>query len=96
MANTVTRKQLDSIVERINRTMQAPMECYSKDEQGDYRANIGNYHLSGAYGGFSLHRMVNESGGVSDVFQCGHVTKRELASMMYAFLKGIDLERTGV
>ena len=95
MANfTVTRKTLDQVVDRINTVLQAPKQAYSETD-GNFKANIDNYHLSGAYGGVCLHRMHNESGGVSDVFQCGHVTKRDLYNRIHAFLRGIEIERTG-
>ena len=37
--------------------------------------------------------MVNESGGVKSVFNCGHVTKQDLYDRMQAFLAGIDYEQ---
>lgn len=83
----ITLKQLEATVNRINTLTSSPVEAYSKVDD-KYIANIGNYHLNGAYGGYSLHRMHNLSGGVSDVFQCGHVTKRELMNRMQAFIGG--------
>ena len=83
--NTITIKFLQAQVDRINRTVGAPMAPYA-----DGAANIGNYHLSGAYGGYALHRMENIGGGVSDVFRCGHLTKRELSVRISAFLCGIE------
>lgn len=86
----MTQQHLQAIVDRINRTTGAPMKPYEKVGER-YVAQIGNYHLSGAYGGQSLHRMVSEGGGISDVFGCGHVTKRDLADRMYAFIKGLEV-----
>jgi len=85
-------------VARINRATGSPLTPWATVLHTDNvtgnairaRANIGNYHLSGAYGGVSLHRMSNEGGGVSDVFRCGHVPKRELAEKMWAFLAGYE------
>jgi hypothetical protein len=79
--NRITEKQLQAIVERINRVTGSPMEPYTNG-----RANIGHYHLSFAYGGVELHRMVNMHGGVTCPFGGGHVPKRELAQRMWAFL----------
>jgi hypothetical protein len=84
---TITLKHLESTVNRINTMMNNPVEAYSKVND-KYIANIGNYHLNGAYGGYALHRMHNLSGGISDVFQCGHVSKRELMNRMQAFING--------
>ncbi len=57
------------------------------------KSTVGNYHLDHAYGGVSLFQMDNESGGVRDVLQCGHVSKPQLYSLMHAFLRGIDAHK---
>ena len=88
MTNRITEKQLQAIVDRIN-----TITINSAQPYIDGKAQIGNYHLSHAYGGVCLHRMHNEGGGVSDTFQCGHVTKRELADRLYAFIAGINSTR---
>ncbi len=86
----ITDKDLQAVVDRINRTTSSPLTSYTKGTDGHLKANGGNYHISGAYGGVCLHRMVNDGGGVTDVFQCGHIPKRELYTMMQSFLRGID------
>jgi hypothetical protein len=89
--NRVTEKQLQAIVDRLNRITGSPMEPYIGRE-----AQIGNYHLSHAYGGVCLHRMFNEGGGVSSPLSIGHVPKRELAALMYAYISGIETQREEV
>ena len=85
----ITESFLEAVCLRINRAIGMPHAPYEK--KGDrHVAQIGNYHISHAYGGVCLHRMHNAGGGVSDVFGCGHVTKRELADRMFAFLKGVE------
>ena len=85
----ITEKQLQAVVDRINRITNSPMVPYAK--VGDkYVAQIGNYHLSHAYGGVSLERMSNDGGGVTQPFGCGHVSKRDLYNRMQAFLSGLD------
>ena len=79
----ITEKQLRAIVERINRVTGSPMEPYTNG-----KANIGNYHLSFAYGGVELDRMVR--GGVTCPLGGGHVPKRELAERMWAYLAGLE------
>lgn len=86
----VTDKDLQAIVARINRMTGSPLEPYTKGADGHYSANIGNYHLSHAYGGVCLHRMVNQGGGVTDVLMCCHVPKRELQTAMFAFIRGME------
>jgi hypothetical protein len=90
MASRITDKDLAAVVARINRTTGSPSEPYIRGETGSYVAQVGNYHISHAYGGVSLHRMVGTGGGVSDVFSRGHVPKRDLYECMHAFLRGFD------
>lgn len=85
----ITDKRLQAVVDRINRTMGTPEAPYVKQDDR-YVAQIGNYHLSGAYGGKALHQMQTDGGGVRDVFGCGHVSKRDLYDRMHAFLQGVD------
>lgn len=86
----ITQADLEAIVSRINRMTNSPLESWTKDKAGKFKANIGNYHLDWAYGGVSLDRMQSEGGGVTDVLQCGHVTKRELYNMLHSFVAGIE------
>jgi len=82
----ITEKDLQAIVNRINRITNSPAEPYING-----KAQIGNYHISHAYGGVALHRMHNENGGVSSPLSTGHIPKRELAALMYAFINGIEV-----
>lgn len=86
----ITRSNLEAIANRLNIMTGNRIEPYTKSEAGQFIANIGNYHLSGAYGGVALHRMITDGGGVSDVFGCGHVTKRDLYNRLHAYLNGIE------
>ena len=91
----ITRSQLDNAVLWLNKLTDSPEECYRKE--GDkWVANVGNYHISGAYGGFALHRMGNEQGGIRDIFQTGHVPMRELYNLIHAFRRGIEIARDEV
>lgn len=83
--NRITEKHLQAIVDHLNRITGSPAAPYV-----DGKAQIGNYHLSHAYGGVCLHRMHNDGGGVSSPLSTGHVTKRELAGLLHAFIAGIN------
>lgn len=85
MSTRITRKQLDSAVEGLNILTGSPVDCYT-----DGKANVNNYHISGAYGGYSLCQMVNESGGCRDVFNCGHISARELIQLIWAYRAGFS------
>lgn len=58
-----------------------------------FKANIGHYTISHAYGGVCLHRVVNEGGGVSTPIISYHAPKRELYNAMQAFIKGLEAVR---
>ena len=88
MSTRITRAHLDAKADTINSMTKSPVEP-SRMVDGEWTANVGNYHISGAYGGYSLRRMSNESGGVSDVFNCGHIPARELAGLMSAYTAGL-------
>ena len=82
-------KQLEHMVSRINKATGSPEASYTK--HGDkYTANIGNYHLDGAYGGWQLQRMCTDGGGVDQPIGGGYVPKRELYDKMRAYLAGIE------
>jgi hypothetical protein len=88
MTNRINRAHLEAKAATINRMTNSPLES-SRMVDGKYRANVGNYHISGAYGGYCLHRMSNEAGGCSDVFNCGHITAKNLAALMSAYTAGL-------
>lgn len=92
--STITKADLKATVDRINRITGSPLEPYAKSGEvpkQTYKANIGNYHLSGAYGGYALHRMDTDGGGITDVLRVGHVSKRELYNLMHAYIRGIEV-----
>ena len=86
----ITNKQLEILIEHINKQTNSPLETWGKDSNGNLKSNIGNYNLSGAYGGVKLERIVNESGAAEDVFSIGFTTKRDLYNHMHAFIRGLE------
>ncbi len=86
----VSLKDLESLVLRINEATSNPIEPYTKQKDEKYKTNIGNYHLSGAYGGWQLQRMHNKSGGVSTPLGGGFNTKREMYDKLYSFYLGLN------
>jgi hypothetical protein len=89
MSNRITQKDLEAVVARINDVTGSPKEAYNLETR---TSNIGNYHLSYAYGGVALHRMHNERGGIQDIFH-GHMPKRELYEKMQAFISGLTARK---
>ena len=89
MANTITLKNLQAVVDRINTTTGSAGEPYTS-VNGKLVANIGNYHLSSAYGGYALYRIMNASGGIRDISNSGYMTKRALYDMLHMYLAGYE------
>lgn len=81
----ITDKNLQFRVDLINKLTGSPDSPYVDGE-----CQIGNFHLSHAYGGVCLHRMHNESGGVSTPLVSCHVPKRQLHDMLCAFIAGLE------
>ena len=93
MPSRINVKDLEAVITRLNRETGSPMEPWTRDDSGRLRANIGNFHLSRAYGGFALHRMVTDGGGVSEPLRTGHVPARELLGRIHAYLYGFAAAR---
>ena len=91
----ITRKDLEGAVNRLNRITGNEPEPY-RGEHGKWLGNIGNFHISGAYGGVALHQMMNDAEGVKDIFSQGHMPMRELYDLIHAYIKGIEFARKEV
>ena len=92
MSSRITEKDLEEMAEHINRLTGSPLEQYTQTADGTDKANVGNYHISYAYGGVGLHRMVNTGGGVTTIIG-GYTPKRELYEKMRALITGIGVSR---
>lgn len=93
----ITDKQLNSLCDYLNMITNSPATYgqHTTDADGarDFKANIGHFHISHAYGGVCLHRVVNNGGGVNTPVVHGHVPKRELFNLMHAYIKGLEAVR---
>ena len=81
MAERITEKNLEAMVKIVNEVKGVPTEAFS-----DGRWNIGTCYIDHAYGGVALYQVINESGGVSDLFGY-HMPKRELYNRMNGYLR---------
>lgn len=84
-----TQKDLENVVTRINRIAGTPATYSDKQPDGKFKANIGHYHLDGAYGGWKLSQVVNEGGGIRNITH-GYAPKSVLYDQMQAFLSGLE------
>jgi hypothetical protein len=90
MTYRITEAMLKKRIEQLNKLTNSPLTPYTRTAEGRSVANVGNYHLSHAYGGVCVHRMHNESGGVSTPIISYHTTKRECFDALCAFISGIE------
>lgn len=79
----VTEKDLDGILLRLNTITRNP-----KMYMVDHVIQPGNYHLDGAFGGWSLRQTTNNLGGETDVLGSGYTTKKHLYELISAYIKG--------
>jgi|DEB0MinimDraft_6_1074348.scaffolds.fasta_scaffold00826_19 hypothetical protein len=85
----ITIKHLRHVVALLNDAAGAAREPYTRDEQGQFRANVGTFTIDRAYGGFRLERITSEGGGARDISPRG--TAREVHEFIRAMLAGLDL-----
>lgn len=85
-----TTKHLQSLINQVNKMTNSPMESYAKGEDGNYHAQVGNYHLSAAYGGVNMERICNDGGGITQPIGGGYHTKKELYARIRAFIAGLE------
>lgn len=93
MAERITIKHLRALADRLNKLTGSPETYIGADAEGKLIANVGHYHISGAYGGWCLHRTMNEGGGVTCPIAQGHIPARELYEQMHAYIRGIETGR---
>ncbi len=86
----ITIKDIENGLARLNRLTNNPLTPYSRSEDGKFTTNIGNYHLSQAYGGCQIHQMLSDAGGITCPITAGHVTKRECFDTLHAFINGVE------
>lgn len=91
----INRKQLEQAAAHLNMLTNSPLETYTRTAEGKLIANVGNFYISGAYGGFSLERVCNESGGASCPLHTGHIKAAELLKLINTFYAGIKFARQG-
>jgi hypothetical protein len=93
MTNRITIKTLHQNACMLNSMTNNNADSYSRNTDGRYVANLGNYHISQAYGGYALHQMVNSDGGIADVFGRGHMPARDLHGLIWAYMLGLKMGR---
>lgn len=86
----VTVKDLEALAQTINTLTGSPMTYSDKQPDGRFKSNAGHYHIDGEYGGWALHRVHNELGGVITPIGGGFYPARDLHGKMLAYLSGLE------
>lgn len=89
MTIRITNKDLDILVNRLNKLTNNPLKPYEQIN-GKCIPQAGNYHLDSAYGGIKLCQQC-ESGGSRNISTHGYGTKKELYHFMHAMILGLEL-----
>jgi hypothetical protein len=90
----ITIKNLNEIVNTLNRITNSPNEPYKKDESGMRRAQVGSYYIGQAYGGYTLLRIINSGGGCNQPLASGYIPARELCEHINAYIRGLRDAKT--
>ena len=87
----ITKKHLEAKISYLNKITGHTDGIYRLDDKDRIiGGNPGTYCLSGAYGGYALHKMASDGGtGVCDVFNVGHIPARQLADLISAYTLGL-------
>ena len=87
----ITKSDLEARVDYLNELTGMPIEPYGPRKNGRSNPQAGNYHLSGAYGGWQLERMSLSDGctGLTVPLNTGYCSKRELYNAINHFILGV-------
>jgi hypothetical protein len=84
----ITESMINRHLTQLNRRLGRPNKPYGENCVG----NVGNLHLSKAFGGYCLEVISNKGGGVSDVIDGRRRTLRETYDMLVAMNRALDLK----
>lgn len=88
MDNRISAAHLEAKLHRLNVLLGRPVDPYA----GPGVANIGNIHLSNAYGGRTLEVIASEGGGVHVMLDGRRRSNREMYDILSAMIVGIELK----
>lgn len=86
MTSRITKAHLEAKIDWLNHVLGRPKTPWTRDESGRMSANIGNFHLGGAYGRTQIQEMVSSGGGVRT--HSGYETKRGIAARLDSMAAG--------
>lgn len=90
MNNRITVKNLESVINYLNKITGNKPEPYTRDENNKFIVNPGVYHLTGAYGGHKLEQMDSIGSGSHDALNTGFTSKKSLYYAIHNYINGIE------
>ena len=88
MTQRITKKTLQARIDMLNDMFGYSKDAWTKNADGQYRANPNTYVLDCANGGYRLSQLCNTGGGVRDISPRG--TAREIYDWINAFIEGVN------
>tara|TARA_R110002012_G_C11517080_1_gene599048 strand:- start:193 stop:468 length:276 start_codon:yes stop_codon:yes gene_type:complete len=85
----ITIRQLENLVERLNKKTNSPLTSYTRTSDGQLKPNANHYYIAQAYGGTKLEQMC-QGGGSHNPLSMGFVSKRECFQLVDAYLRGME------
>jgi len=91
----VTQAELDTLVRQVNEALGRPIGTWTRHDCAvcvtpRYTANVGNIHLSQAYGGVQVVETLDDAGSIRALTH-HHGTQREAALFLRGMLAAIAL-----
>jgi hypothetical protein len=94
-----TRAKLKAIIDAINTQTGSPLEPYSKDAEGRFLPNVGNFHIDyNSDYGYSILRFVASSEGQALAIEpiwTGRQTIQPAILAASCFLAGLTFQKGG-
>lgn len=90
MTTRITERDLEIAITRLNKATGQPLTTWTRHADNTMTANVGNYHLDCAYGGYKLVQTVNQGGGIHTISNGGYTTKRDLYNQLHTALAFLE------
>ena len=88
MTQRITKKTLQARIDMLNDMFGYSKDAWTKNTDGQFRANPNTYILDCVYGGYRLGQICNDGGGARDISPRG--TARETYEFINAFIAGVN------
>ena len=84
----VTKKQLQGMVENLNRMLDRPEYAYTRGEDGRLKPNGGHFMLDIDAGGYALEEMLDKGGVQQPIMRC---SAREMWHALRGVFEGLRM-----